>query len=130
MAASLDLVTILGELSFPEQIGEVAQYNALGKQGVAAEQEAAARALVEKATAAGDDAAQRKAIVTEAIRGLSAQPGDIVERELEGIFNLVASLIVSTFATDGEAAPLVAQTCKTLTGMQMAADRTVARYRM
>lgn len=129
------------------QIHDIAQYNTIGKAGSEAEQRK--KALLQKATEAGDDVQARKAVVTQTVDELNgALVPELTDRgsymykdkmlanvlclptEVEGVFNLVASIVLTNF-DDKSATPLLEKVCKVLVGPSAnAADRTILRYRV
>lgn len=129
---TVDLITILGELSFAEQINEIGQF-AGQKKGAEAH-----AALVQKAEAAQDEPS-RKAIVKEIISEIQSVPAEANDREVEGIFNLLGNVIINNFSDDQQSAKLLfEQLLKVLTAPEstvganigQASDKAIVRYRI
>ncbi|UZJ51697.1 hypothetical protein CBS101457_001017 [Exobasidium rhododendri] len=127
---SSDLVTILGESSFPEQINEVFEYASRGKQVTDAEKKRRS-VFIQRATEAEEDPSKRKIVVREVLAELTAL-NDGNDRELEGIFNLISSLILQNYS-DEDATPLLKLVSDVVVGESSSGntvDRSLVRYRI
>ncbi|KAI3480093.1 hypothetical protein L1887_57692 [Cichorium endivia] len=123
-----DLVTVLAEGTFEEQIVEVSAFLSRSQaeasrndfvqrfQQLALEAEPAAPAAAadaaEGAAASSSDPAKKKQTVQQLVSEVKSL-GEGTDRELEGVYNLLASLITSTFGDD---AAQSAQLLSTLVG--------------
>ncbi|MCO5613725.1 hypothetical protein L7F22_068003 [Adiantum nelumboides] len=129
---TVDLITILGELSFSEQINEISQFAGQKKDAEAH------AALIQKAEAAQDESS-RKAIVNQIVSEIHNVPGEANDREVEGIFNLLGNVIINNFSDDQQSAKslfehilkvLTAPESTAATTIGQANDKALVRYRI
>ncbi|PWZ03364.1 PCI-domain-containing protein [Testicularia cyperi] len=136
---SADLVTVLADGTFEEQVVEVsaflsrsqpeaAQNDFITKfQKLALEAEPAPASEDAEAAPAAGDAAKKQQVVQQLVSEVKSL-GEGSDRELEGVYNLLASLISANFSVD-ESQPLFRSLVAAIT-KDGASDKNLVRYRI
>ncbi|ETS62476.1 hypothetical protein PaG_03098 [Moesziomyces aphidis] len=140
-----DLVTVLAEGTFEEQIVEVSAFLSRSQaeasrndfvqrfQQLALEAEPAAPAAAadaaEGAAASSSDPAKKKQTVQQLVSEVKSL-GEGTDRELEGVYNLLASLITSTFGDDAAQSAQLLSTLVGAVSKEGAAEKNNVRYRI